>query len=128
MTKKLQVYYWKSGQAERQLQIRVDGVVPEPGDLEVYYTKVYENEVDDDYKPDDAFAWFNDVLGLSNPLGTAWGQERLRLLDVGHTSMSVGDIVILDNDMYVCQIDGWLRIEWYKGGENENISTELQSL
>lgn len=113
MSKQVVVFYYKHIHDERALQLRNDEAIPTPGDLEVYYAKVWEGVVDDGYAPDDMFGWFNDILGLPNPLGTSEGQDNLRKLDVAHTSMSIGDIVVMDKKAYVCSGGfDWNEIPW----------------
>lgn len=50
------------------------------------------------------FALYNDGAKIPNPLGTKEGQEKLRSLGVGHTSMSVSDFVVIDGDVLI--VDG----------------------
>jgi len=53
-----------------------------------------------------AFATFNDPD--RNPLATPEGQQKIRAEGAGHTSMSVGDFVLLDNQIIlVCMDKGW---------------------
>jgi hypothetical protein len=46
----------------------------------------------------------------TNPMSTDEMQNWIKENKVSHTSMSVGDIVILDNDIYVCANEGWKKV------------------
>jgi len=46
-----------------------------------------------------------------NPMSTEENQQWLKDNEIRHTSMSVGDIVILDNNIYVCAVQGWKEVK-----------------
>lgn len=67
--------------------------------LEEDYELFWSGEVPDDTSPDDIFAKFNLIEG------------RVRLPPgIKHTSMSVGDIVQLDDQFYICMPIGWMKL------------------
>jgi len=37
-------------------------------------------------------------------------QQWLKDNEIRHTSMSVGDVIILDNSIYVCDVQGWKEV------------------
>lgn len=47
----------------------------------------------------------------TNPMSTDDMQDWIRANKVSHTSMSVGDIIMLDNNIYVCADEGWKEIK-----------------
>ena len=63
------------------------------------YGKVWEGEVDDRTSAEDIFGYFQDT-GLDLPAG------------VRHTSMSVGDMVLMDATYYLCMDTGWQAIKY----------------
>lgn len=48
----------------------------------------------------------------SNPLANEAGQRWIRENGVGHTSMSVGDIICTGKNWYVCLGEGWKEVNW----------------
>ena len=79
------------------------------GHVSKWYSKVHTLEMGGDVSPnlEAIFALFN--LG-NNPLATPRGQDRIRRLGVGHTSISVGDIVKVDGNYYYCDKVGWKKM------------------
>jgi len=71
------------------------------------FANVHELEIDDNKDLAEVseiiFALMNGMLGgedpdgTPNPLGNPEGQQKIRNLGVGHTSMSVGDFIIFGN-------------------------------
>lgn len=71
------------------------------------FANVHELEIDDNKDLAEAseiiFALMNGMLGgedpdgTPNPLGNPEGQQKIRNLGVGHTSMSVGDFIMFGN-------------------------------
>ena len=47
----------------------------------------------------------------TNPMSIPEMQDWIRSNEVSHTSMSVGDIIILDNNIYVCDVQGWKEVQ-----------------
>lgn len=43
-----------------------------------------------------------------SPNGEA--RELIKALGLKHTSMSVGDIVVIDDDYFFCDMDGWIKL------------------
>jgi len=58
------------------------------------------------------FARFND--DRNNPLATVAGQSKIRSLGVGHTSMSVGDVVRVDGKYFMVVDDGFDSLVVYR--------------
>lgn len=50
----------------------------------------------------------------SNPLSTKQGQERIRKLGAGHTSMSVNDFVVIDGSILIVDTLGFKNIGFHK--------------
>ena len=71
------------------------------------FANVHELEIDDNKDLAEVseiiFALMNgmaggeDPDGIPNPLGNPEGQQKIRNLGVGHTSMSVGDFIVFGN-------------------------------
>ena len=71
------------------------------------FANVHELEIDDNKDLAEVseiiFALMNGMLGgedpdgTPNPLGNPEGQQKIRNLGVGHTSMSVGDFIVFGN-------------------------------
>ena len=57
---------------------------------------------------EEIFKLFNSYK--TNPMSINEMQDWIKENKVSHTSMSVGDIVILDNDIYVCANEGWKKV------------------
>src|SRR5207249_6569073 len=55
------------------------------------------------------YAEYNDY---KNPMGTAEMQNWIRdnLLPNRHTSMSIGDIIELDGELWLCRVIGWEKL------------------
>jgi len=65
--------------------------------------------------------YFNDKItneelfkkfNVDNPLSDKEGQEWIRENQVGHTSMSVGDMIYDGVDYFVCLNRGWAKVAW----------------
>lgn len=56
------------------------------------------------------FAVYNDGAEIQNPLGTKEGQNKLRSLGVSHTSMSVNDFVVIDDQVLIVDSLGFKNI------------------
>ena len=70
------------------------------------FAKVHTcNQLDDNKDlaelSENIWALMNGTLRGRNPLGNPKGQQKIRDLGVGHTSMSVGDFIVFEN------ADGW---------------------
>ena len=50
----------------------------------------------------------------SNPLGTKEGQQKIRSLGVGHTSMSINDFVVIDGEVLIADMMSFLNIGKHK--------------
>jgi len=60
------------------------------------------------YTLETLFEIFNTGL---NPMSAPEMQQWIRDNKVTHTSMSVGDVVALDNDYFICDVEGWTKLE-----------------
>jgi len=47
----------------------------------------------------------------ANPMGTPEMQQWIRDNGVTHTSMSIGDIIKIDNEYHICHREGWKVVE-----------------
>lgn len=97
---KCRVYYWKD---PKYLLLGLPFVKPvskpTPEEVEREYKLFWSGEVPDDTSPDDIFVKFNLIEG------------RVRLPPgIKHTSMSVGDIVQLNDQFYICMPLGWEKL------------------
>lgn len=99
---KCRVYYWKDPKYLLMALPAEPGLLisePTPEKLAEDYEVFWEGEVPDNTTPDDIFVKFNLIEG------------RIRLPPgIGHTSMSVGDIVQLNDNYYVCMPLGWQKL------------------
>lgn len=78
-------------------------------DLLTDYVVVYDGKIDYPVKldPDSIFRIFNDAdYNMRNPLATPEAQEKIGDLNT-HTSMSVGDIAVINDVAYLCLVAGW---------------------
>ena len=89
------------------------------------HTKVFEGTITNVHNEEDVFSTFNhdnenplsytndkDRVCLIGDDAAGTGKDfqkamRLGLVDCHHTSMSVGDIVVIDGAAYLCQDFGW---------------------
>ena len=113
---KVTVLYTKNTRSGMRQMISFGEVLPTLKDIKEHYEVVYYDETEREYPatPEDLFRIFNDADGkVPNPLTTPEGQEKLRSLEVSHTSMSVGDIVQIDEIVSICQPDGWATVRWW---------------
>ena len=76
------------------------GIIPSKEDFDRYYAKVCEVESDDEVTPEDIFEMLNTNEYLKNLL-------QFKAAVIGHTSMSVGDIVEINGKYYICRDIGW---------------------
>ena len=67
------------------------------------------------------FALYNGEANKRNPLSTKKKQEHLKQIDVGHTSMSVGDFIVFGEEkdhIFIVDMMGWKEVMptrlWYK--------------
>ena len=87
--------------------------MPSVEDLRDHYEVVAEGcFLEEEMDPDDLFRIFNGADSIyKNPLASADGQNKIKELRVSHTSMSVGDIVVMDNETYLCRPAGWTKMK-----------------
>jgi len=121
----VKILYWKDIQSmvdvqyEHKLpttkqQIKDDYAIVKEYDIPDVEVKTYGDwfEITDELgsvvTPDTFFEIFN--MDDSNPLATPEGQKFIRDSGVKHTSMSCGDIVSVDDSLYVCIDVGWRKI------------------
>jgi len=95
---KARVYYWKNEFWQALL-----GIIPSKEDFDRYYAKVCEVESDDEVTPEDIFEMLNTNEYLKDLL-------QFKAAVIGHTSMSVGDIVEIKGKYYICRDIGWEEI------------------
>ena len=80
----------------------------DPSTLETTHKKVCTIRVK--YKGKEAldfiFRLFN---GQDNPLGIPEKQDYIKKCRL-HTSMSIGDVVVMNGEMWVCKFQGWERL------------------
>jgi len=50
------------------------------------------------------------MYNVSNPLATPAGQQKIRSVGVGHTSMSIGDVIKLGGIYYIVASEGFKRL------------------
>jgi len=71
------------------------------------------------------FAIMNGAGEIGNPMGTPDMQAWIRANEVGHTSMSVGDIVFTGKKWFVTLSVGFAEIDWIKNPEvKQNANME----
>ena len=112
---KVRVFYFKRGQ-EVSMKYMVEGKTPTAEDFKTDYAQVQALKIkpDTDAAKDDIvlaermFAMFNS--DTVNPLGTPGGQQIIRSLDVGHTSMSMGDIVVIGETPFIVRGEGFEKL------------------
>jgi hypothetical protein len=75
------------------------------------YAVVFESECKDDVLPDELFVLLNSD---ENPLACIQGQKKIKKLGVDHTSMCIGDILVIDKEWHVCDVSGWKEISSIK--------------
>ena len=96
-------------------------------DFSKTHTKVYEGVIKNNETLENVFSVFNHddsnplsitndsnkVCIINNQLGTGFDFQyamKNKAIDVGHTSMSVGDIVSLNGVNYLCADVGWKKL------------------
>jgi hypothetical protein len=103
----------------RLSDLTVMGKVPTEQDFAELYTKVYEFPTFYGYanldqlleQCESLFARFNDYL--RNPLSADnGGQANLRATGAAHTSMSVGDIVVIGDAPFIVRGEGFEALPW----------------
>jgi len=72
------------------------------------YWAILELNDDKDFVLDKIFSLFNHYS--TNPMSREEAQQWIRNNNVSHTSMSIGDVVALDDEYYVCDTEGWTKI------------------
>lgn len=68
------------------------------------------------------YGLYNDGAFLGNPLGTKEGQEKIRSVGAGHTSMSINDFVVIDGDVLIVDQCGFKNI-----GQHDTVSEVLKN-
>lgn len=92
---KASVYYWTRYFSQALLE-----KTPTREIFDRYYCKICEVEGDNEITPEDIF----DMLNTNEVLKT---MLQFKAVVIGHTSMSVGDIVEIDGKYYICRNIGW---------------------
>lgn len=92
---KVSVYYWTRAFSEALLE-----KTPTREIFDRYYYKVCEVEGDTEITPEDMFDMLNTNEDLKRIL-------QFKAVVIGHTSMSVGDIVEIGGKYYICRDMGW---------------------
>jgi hypothetical protein len=87
--------------------------IPTLQDLKESYVPVWEQNVlisVDGTIPsrDHFYSQFNDI---HNPLSTPMIQRTIKESGALHTSMSIGDIVIIGHKLHMCSSEGWLSVD-----------------
>lgn len=67
-------------------------------------------EIPKDVYAERMFALYNDGAKIPNPLSSKEGQDKIRSLGVGHTSMSVSDFVVIDGEVLIVDSMGFKNI------------------
>jgi hypothetical protein len=111
---KVTLLYTKANARGMRLMVSFGEGNPTPRDLVENYAIVYQNDTfPEQCSPDGIFAIFNGADSeRPNPLSTEEGQKRIIEQGVAHTSMSVGDIVQIEDVSYLCQPTGWAVMKW----------------
>lgn len=100
---KASVYYWTRGFGQALL-----GKTPTKAVFDRYYAKICE--VEGHTEPEAIFYILNTDEKLKELL-------QFKAVFIGHTSMSVGDIIEIGGKYHICRGVGWEEI--FKEGENE---------
>lgn len=102
------IYYWKEIK-KWLLEVTMRRSFPTKEDIKKDYVQLpFTLEIEGKDELDRIFEQLN--VG-DNPLATTENQEWLKANEVCHTSMSVGDVVQLDDQYFVCAGVGWEEIE-----------------
>jgi len=64
----------------------------------------------------------------TNPLSGDVPQQKLRDKGVGHTSLSVGDIVEVNGVKWLCLWDGWATLKSLQAGQNTALAAHAGDL
>lgn len=104
---KCRVFYWKD---PKYLLLGLTPGVgkPTPDIIETDYKVIWQGEVTDATTPEDIFLKFN---ALPVPFRLPPG--------IRHTSMSIGDVIQLGEQYYVCMPIGWERISTSQRGRQQ---------
>lgn len=101
----VRVYYWKKEGTRDYLM----GKVPDRAEFNKDYVQVWGTDQPQEKKGiallENLYMRFNNYD--SNPLSNAFGQKKLQHYGVGHTSMSVGDVVEIEGVEWLCLWNGW---------------------
>lgn len=108
---KIQVLYTKDSAREMRAKAEFDEGFPTAEEINDNYVVVYfNNSVIPPKTPDELFEIFNGMNETEpNPLTSLNGQRMVKMYNT-HTSMSVGDIVKLNDSTYICLPDHWVDI------------------
>lgn len=107
----IKIYYWTEQVIhDGKHEILIFGKA-NLNDLNTYYVNVYDEplniNMDNDNILNDLFELFNSET--ENPLSSIEYQNKIKQYHT-HTSMSVGDIIKLNNDYYVVAIRGFTKL------------------
>jgi hypothetical protein len=68
------------------------------------------------------FALYNDGTQSGNPLGTPEGQQKIRSIGASHTSMSINDFVVIDDEVLIVDACGFLNIGQHSSVKEVTVS------
>ena len=111
---KVTVLYTKANARGVRLMVSFGEGKPTLRDIIENYAIVYQNDTfPERYTPEGIFAIFNGVNPeIPNPLANEKSQKEIIEQGVAHTSMSVGDMVQIDDTIYLCISTGWSIMKW----------------
>jgi len=107
--KKVKVFYWTNLRWIQYGMFSKPDKPPTEEDMETDYCKVLETEIE---KPDSYDGEFLDyIFYILNWKPQRWIKERP--FEVQHMSMSIGDIVSIDDkESYICCPTGWEKLNF----------------
>ncbi len=104
--KKSKVYYWKK---DKSMDYMVEGKTPTKEEFERDYVKLPVETKEKELEQ----IWEDFNIGKSHhKLSTKEMQDWIRDNSVGHTSMSIGDVVQKNGDFYIAKDIGWKKLKW----------------
>ena len=112
----MQIYYWKNS---KWLLVEHNGL-PAKDDFEKDYVKLpitipYDKTIDAESNLGIAFGILNDAYQytpnpMSQPIHQQWIRDNLK--PHPHTSMSVGDIIKIEDEYWIAKGVGWEKLKW----------------
>lgn len=106
-----EVYYWKDIEKMVELMYKEKPRYPTCEEISTCWVKLPISFKVTDESEKSLNKVYEELNIETNPMGTPEMQQWIRDNKLRHTSMSVGDIIFLGKNFYICKTVGWKKLE-----------------